>query len=119
MCLYICKLKNGLRLPPSFMCLYICKLKKGTRSFWRLIWRLFKRLLLRGAPSPVTNKGGERCKIWNGGPSEGTKVKGDIIPCWWNQELRVSVIGIHKRRPQSWGKGLVQMRTTAERVCEG
>src|SRR6218665_2557000 len=25
-------------------------------SFWRLIWRLFKRLLLRGAPSPATDK---------------------------------------------------------------
>jgi len=55
-----------------------------THSFWRLIKRLFKRLLLRGAPNPVTDKkeGLQRdVKFGRVGHQQGTQLKGEIIPC--------------------------------------
>src|SRR6218665_2648142 len=48
-------------------------------SFWRLIQRLFKRLLLRGTPSPVTDKkeGLQRdVKFGRVGHQQGTQLKG-------------------------------------------
>jgi len=41
-----------------YVCMYVCG-HSFIHSFWRLIWSLFKRLLLRGTPSPVTDKEGE------------------------------------------------------------
>jgi len=52
-------------------------------SFWRLKWRLFKTLLLRGASSPVTDKeeGLQRdLKFERVGHQKGWQLKGEIIP---------------------------------------
>src|SRR6218665_655532 len=55
-------------------------------SFWRLIYRLFKTLLLRGAPSPVTAKEEgleEDVKFGKAGHQQGTQLIGEVIPCRW------------------------------------
>src|SRR6218665_936842 len=60
-------------------------------SFWIHIVRLFKRLLLRGAPSPVTDKkeGLQRdVKFGRVGHQQGTQLKGEIIPCRWTHNRK-------------------------------
>ena|SRR6218665_630388 len=55
-------------------------------SFWRLILRLFRTLLLRGAPSPVMAKeeGLEGdVQFGRGGHQQGTQLNIEIIPCRW------------------------------------
>src|SRR6218665_2841081 len=62
-----------------------------SHSFWRLTQRLFKRLLLRGAPSPVTDKkeGLQRdVKFGRVGHQQGTQLKGEIIPCRWTHNRK-------------------------------
>src|SRR6218665_2172208 len=84
-----------------------------THSFWRLIWRLFKTLLLRGAPSPVTVKE-ERLegdvKFGRGGHQQGTQLNREIIPGRWAHNRKGLRSNIAKR-----ARGTKNSPLTAER----